>query len=125
MPLPELIVDKFYDENRENIYYISPENLNQLKFVKVNSFSKATIKNCKVTNLTSFNLQCLYNTLEKGSSATITIDQPILVLQEYDSNSIISNAELAGFKNIKTGKVNTFCEDLGSKIETIYLVLTK
>ena len=125
MSSTELIVDTDSDNNLENIYYLSPDNLNQLKFVRPNSFSRATIRNCNVTNLTSYNLQSLFNSLEKGSSATITIDQPVLVLQEYDANSIIANAEYAGFKNIKTGKANAFCQGLGTKIDTINIILTK
>ena len=74
MPSPELIVDNEIDENKENAYFIDPENLKQLKFVRPNSFSKATIRNCNVTKLTSYNLQSLFNALEKGSTATIIID---------------------------------------------------
>ena len=53
------------------------------------------------------------------------IDQPVLVLQEYDANAIIANAELAGFKDIKSGNVNAFCPGLGTKVETITLTLKK
>ena len=56
MSSTELIVDTDFDNNLENIYYLSPDNLNQLKFVRPNSFSRATIRNCNVTNLTSYNL---------------------------------------------------------------------
>ncbi len=125
MPLPELIVDTEVDPEKENVYYLAPENLKQLRFIKPNSFSKATIRNCNVTNLTGYNLQSLFNALERGSSATITIDQPVLVLQEYDANAIIANAELAGFKDIKSGNVNAFCPGLGTKVETITLTLKK
>ena len=121
----ELIVDKEVDPDKENAYYIAPENLKQLRFVKPNSFSKATIRNCNVKNLTSYNLQSLFNSLEKGSSATIIIDEPVLVLQEYDANAIVANAELAGFKNIKSGRTFAFCHGLGTKVETISLTLTK
>ena len=121
----ELIVDKEIDPDRDDAYFIAPENLKQLRFVKPNSFSKATIRNCSVTNLTSYNLQSLFNSLEKGSSATIVIDEPVLVLQEYDANAIIANAELAGFKNIKSGNMNAFCQGLGTKVETITLTLRK
>ena len=121
----ELIVDKEVDPDKENAYYIAPENLKQLRFVKPNSFSKATIRNCNVKNLTSYNLQSLFNSLEKGSSATIIIDEPVLVLQEYDANAIVANAELAGFKNIKSGSTFAFCHGLGTKVETISLTLTK
>ncbi len=121
----ELIVDKEIDPDKDDAYFIAPENLKQLRFVKPNSFSKATIRNCSVTNLTSYNLQSLFNSLEKGSSATIVIDEPVLVLQEYDANAIIANAELAGFKNIRTGNTTAFCPGLGTKVETITLTLTK
>ena len=121
----ELIVDKEVEPDKEDVYYIAPENLKQLRFVKPNSFSKATIRNCNVKNLTSYNLQSLFNSLEKGSSATIIIDEPVLVLQEYDANAIVANAELAGFKNIKSGSTFAFCHGLGTKVETISLTLTK
>ena len=125
MPSPELLVDKELSTDKENIYFISPDNLNQLRFVKASSFSKATIRNCNVTNLTSYNLQSLFNSLEKGASATIIIDQPVLVLQDYDASTITANAELAGFKNIKTNSVNAFCEGLNSNVETISITLIK
>ena len=125
MPLPELIVDTEVDPEKENVYYLTPENLKQLRFIKPNSFSKATIRNCNVTNLTAYNLQSLFNSLERGSTATIVIDEPVLVLQEYDANAIVANAELAGFKNIRSGNVNAFCPGLGTKVETITLTLTK
>ena len=121
----ELIVDKEIDPDKDDAYFIAPENLKQLRFVKPNSFSKATIRNCSVTNLTSYNLQSLFNSLEKGSSATIVIDEPVLVLQEYDANAIIANAELAGFKNIRTGNTTAFCPVLGTKVETITLTIKK
>ena len=121
----ELIVDKEVDPDKENAYYIAPENLKQLRFVKPNSFSKATIRNCNVKNLTSYNLQSLFNALVKGSSATIIVDEPVLVLQEYDANAIVANAELAGFKNIKSGSTFAFCHGLGTKVETISLTLIK
>ena len=121
----ELIVDKEIDPDKDDAYFIAPENLKQLRFVKPNSFSKATIRNCSVTNLTSYNLQSLFNSLEKGSSATIIIDEPVLVLQEYDANAIVANAELAGFKNIKSGSTFAFCHGLLTRAETISLTLTK
>ena len=54
MPSPELIVDTEVDQTKENAYFLAPDNLKQLRFVKHNSFSKATIRNCNVTNLTAY-----------------------------------------------------------------------
>ena len=125
MPSSELIVDKEVDQSKEDAYYLLPENLNQLRYVRPNSFSKATIRNCNVTNLTSYNLQSLFNSLEKGSDATIIIDQPVLVLQDYDANAIAANAEFAGFKNIRFGETKAFCPGLGTTVETISITLVK
>ena len=125
MPSTELLVDTENDSSNEDLYFISPENLNQLRFVRPSSFSRATIRNCHVSHLTSYNLQSLFNSLKKGCSATITLDEPVLVLQEYDMKSIMANAELAGFKSIKTGNTNAFCQGLGTKVNTITITLTK
>ena len=125
MPSTELLVDSEYDSSNEDIYFITPENLNQLRFVRPSSFSKATIRNCHASHLTSYNLQSLFNSLKKGCSATITLDEPVLVLQEYDMKSIIANAELAGFKGVKTGNTNAFCKGLGTKVNTVTITLTK
>ena len=125
MPSTELLVDSEYDSSNEDIYFITPENLNQLRFVRPSSFSRATIRNCHVSHLTSYNLQSLFNSLKKGCSATITLDEPVLVLQEYDMKSIIVNAELAGFKGVKTGNTNAFCKGLGTKVNTVTITLTK
>ena len=125
MPSTELLVDSEFDSSNDDLYFITPENLNQLRFVRPSSFSKATIRNCHVSHLTSYNLQSLFNSLKKGCSATITLDEPVLVLQEYDMKSIIVNAELAGFKGVKTGNTNAFCKGLGTKVNTVTITLTK
>ena len=122
----ELIVDAKDDlEKKENIFYVSPERLNQLKLVQINSFIKATVKNCPVNYLTSFNLQYIYNSLKQKSTCTIYIDQPIAVMQDYDKQTIQANATLAGFTNIKTGTATVMSEKLKSKMETITVILTK
>ena len=122
----ELIVDKKDDlENKDNIFFVTPERLNQLKLVTSNSFYKATIKNCPANLLTSFNLQYIYNSLKSNASCTIFIDQPIAVMQDYDKQTIQSNATLAGFTNIKTSTANIMNEKLKAKMETITVILTK
>ena len=122
----ELIVDRKDDlEKKENIFFVTPERFYQLKVVSSESFYKATIKNCPVDFLSSFNLQYLFNSLKKNASATIFIDQPILVMQDYDKQTIQANATLAGFTNIKTSSASVMNEKLKSKIETITVILTK
>ena len=116
----ELIVDKTDNlEKKENVFFVTPERLNQLKVVSSDSFYKATIRNCPVNFLTSFNLQYIYNSLKKNASATVFIDQPILVMQDYDKQTIQANATLAGFTNIKTSTASVMNEKLKTKIETI------
>ena len=122
----ELIVDKKDDlENNSNIFFVTPERLNQLKLVTSNVFYKATIKNCPANFLSSFNLQYIYNSLKPGASCTIFIDRQIAVMQDYDKQTIQANATLAGFTNIKTSTANIMNEKLKAKMETITIILTK
>ena len=122
----ELIVDRKDDlEKKDNIFFVTPERLYQLKVVSSESFYKATIRNCPSNFLSSFNLQYLFKALKKNASATIFIDQPILVMQDYDKQTIQANATLAGFTNIKTSSASVMNEKLKSKIETITVILTK
>ena len=122
----ELIVDRKDDlEKKDNIFFVTPERLYQLKVVSSESFYKATIRNCPANFLSSFNLQYLFKALKKNASATIFIDQPILVMQDYDKQTIQANATLAGFTNIKTSSASVMNEKLKSKIETITVILTK
>ena len=123
--MTELLVDREMDKEKEGVYFITPENLSQLRFVKTGSFSKATIRNCNVSYLTGYNLQSLFNSLQKDGYATIIIDQPVLVLQDYDENTIKANAELAGFKNIRSKEVKAYCQGLESEVETISITLIK
>ena len=122
----ELIVDRKDDlEKKDNIFFVTPERLYQLKVVSSESFYKATIRNCPANFLSSFNLQYLFKALKKNASATIFIDQPILVMQDYDKQTIQANATLAGFTNIKASSASVMNEKLKSKIETITVILTK
>ncbi len=85
----ELIIDKNDNlENQSNIFFVTPERLNQLKLLTSNVFYKATIKNCPVNFLSSFNLQYIYNSLKTSASCTTFIDQPIAVMQDYDKQTI-------------------------------------
>ena len=122
----ELIVDKKDEiENQENIFFVTPERLYQLKVVNNESFSKGTIKNCPISFLTSSNLQYIYNSMGKNASVTIFIDQPILVMQDYDKQTLKANATLAGFNNIKDSKAFIMNDKLKTKMETVTVILTK
>ena len=124
MPKTELVIDKESDDS-ENSYFLQSDRVNQLQYVSTNSFTKATIKNCPAKYLNPFNLQCLFHSLQLGGSATIFVDQPVLVMQEYDADAIIANAELAGFKNIETDEANIFCPGLQHNVDVIKIILTK
>ena len=125
MPSHELIIDTESVPKKEGVYFLTPDNLDQLKYVKQNTFSKATVRNCQVKKLTTAVLQSLYNSLIRGGTATIVVDEPVLVLQDYDANAIASNAEFAGFSDLKYSSTKTFCHGLGTQVDAVTLILTK
>ncbi len=69
--------------------------------------------------LTAYNLKGIFNSCKKESCATITIDEPVVVFQEYDKKAVMANVELAGFRGIKTGNTNTFLLGLWTKVNII------
>ena len=122
----ELIVDtKDTFEDEEDIFFTTPSHLSGLQYVKPNSFSKATIQNAHVDDLTAFALPQLFTTLKMGAKATIIISQPVMVMQEYDVKQVEANAILAGFENIQVVDAKFTEPKSGKELDTSALVLTK
>jgi hypothetical protein len=122
----ELVVDtKDTYEDEDDIFFTTPAHLSGLKFVKPNSFSKATIQNAHVDDLSAFALTQLFTTLQMGAKATIIISQPVLVMQEYDVKQVEANAVLAGFEDIQVVNAKFTEPKSGKELDTSALVLTK
>ena len=86
----------------ENIMYILPENLSSTKFIESNTFDSATIKDCKVTSITSLALSYIFRAMKPDGRVEIVISQPMTVMQSLDSKQIEAHCEHVGFEDIST-----------------------
>ena len=86
----------------ENIMFILPDNLNSIKFLEANTFDLATIKDCKITMITSLSLSYIFRAMKPEGRVEIIISQPMAVMQSLDSKQIEAHCEHVGFEDIST-----------------------
>ena len=115
--------DNYIDE--EDIFYIPGPHISELKCVRPNQFSEATIINTDVDYLTSYALSNLYTTLQPNAKVSIIISQPVAVMQEYDAKQVEANARLAGFNDIDMNSTSYTDPKSKREIPTTEVVLTK
>ena len=84
----------------ENIMFILPENLSSIKFLEANTFDLATIKDCKITTITSLALSYIFRAMKPEGRVEIIISQPMAVMQTLDSKQIEAHCEHVGFEDI-------------------------
>ena len=122
----ELIVDtQDTYEPDSNLFYLPGPHISMLKCVRPNQFESARIINTDVDYLTSYALANLYSTLKEGATVSITISQPVAVMQEYDAKQVEANARLAGFNDIQMNSTSYTDPKSGREIGTTEVVLTK
>ncbi len=92
--------DKYRGEN--DLFYIHPSRLDQLKYLKDQIFAGCEIRNTPVDQLSSMNMSHILKKMEHGAYVDVIICQPISVMQEYDSKQVEANAKLAGFTDFAT-----------------------
>ena len=122
----ELIVDtQDTYEPDSNLFYLPGPHISMLKCVRPNQFESARIINTDVDYLTSYALANLFSTLKEGATVSITISQPVAVMQEYDAKQVEANARLAGFNDIQMNSTSYTDPKSGREIGTTEVVLTK
>ena len=84
----------------DNIMYILPDNLSSIKFIESNTFDSATIKDCKVSSITSLSLSYIFKVMKPEGRVEIIISQPMAVMQTLDSKQIEAHCEHVGFEDI-------------------------
>lgn len=113
----ELVVDT-QDRylNQENVFYIHPQRLAQVRFLENNKFSSCLIVNTRIEFLNSLNMKHLLRKLVPEAELEIQICQPISVMQELDAKQFEAIATHAGFRKIK------IVEDKKSNTYTVHCV---
>ena len=98
----ELIIDSEDTyKDLDNISYIHPSHLNMIKSLTSNQYSRVSIKNTNVDDISAYVLLNLYGKVKVGGQVEIIVYQPVAVMQFYDAKQLEANALLAGFADVK------------------------
>jgi hypothetical protein len=119
-----LAIDSVNDySDSQNVFHLHPQKIKQVECLAENFFEGAVVKNTATDTLASKYLFNIYKVLKSNKALQIYIDQPILVMQDFDVKQIESNAKLAGFNNIsvKSASINSN----GVVTKTMLITLTK
>ena len=109
----------------ENIMYILPDNLSSIKFVELNTFDSAIIKDCKVSSITSLSLSYIFRAMKPDGRVEIIISQPMTVMQSLDSKQIEAHCEHVGFEDISTEDTMYTDEKNNKQYPTVSVVCYK
>jgi hypothetical protein len=119
-----LAIDSVNDySDAENVFHLHPQKIQQVECLAEDFFNGAVVKNTATDVLVSKHLFNIYKALKPNKSVEIYLDQPILVMQEFDVKQIESNGKLAGFNNISTKTASS--NNNGKVTKTMVISLTK
>ncbi len=88
-------------------------------------FSACTIRNCDCDDIRPSALLGIYSSLKPGGAVTVTLSEPIAVMQPYEARMIEANAKLAGFEDIQTTDGTFFNEFSQKEDETLVISFVK
>lgn len=92
-----------YREQPE-VFYIHPCRIFSIRCVANNTFEGCTVQNSPVKDLSALNLVQVMEKMQPESTIEIIVDQPIVVMQDYDAKQIEANLKLAGFQDVTISK---------------------
>ena len=122
----ELIIDSEDTyKDIDNISYIHPSHLNMIKSLSSNQYSRVSIKNTKVDDITPYILLNLYGKLKTDAQIEIIVYQPVAVMQFYDAKQLEANALLAGFSDVKINDTTYVDYKTQRKMDTLSVSFVK
>lgn len=118
---------KYYHLEEENAIAVHPKKLSMLSLFEKDSFDKAIIMNSPTEFLKAHGFFNICRVLKLNSKCEVTIDQPIVVMQNLELSEIEAIAKLGGFSNIQKQTNETSIKQHGKdiKIQTAKLTMTK
>ena len=122
----ELIIDSEDTyKDLENISYIHPSHIGMIKSLQSNQYSRVSIKNTNVDDITPYILLNLYGKVKVGCEVEIIVYQPVAVMQFYDAKQLEANALLAGFSDVKINDTTYVDYKTQRKMDTLSVSFVK
>jgi hypothetical protein len=110
-----------------NIICLHPDKLHWLLNFEKGIFDKAVVRNCETAVLKGITFFYIARCMKPGTIIDVYVCQPISVVQPMDAKTIENNAQLAGFKDIKSKNIEEWISEGGKdvKVSTIRLTMVR
>ena len=120
-----MVIDREVGERDEGIFYLLPSEMSKSGLLNPEKFDSCEIKNVDVDDIRPSALLGILSSLKPNGRVSVTLCEPIAVMQPYEAKMVEANARLAGFTDIRTSPGTFFNKFSNQDDETLCVTFTK
>ena len=120
-----MVIDSEVNERDEGIFYLLPSEMSKSGLLNPEKFDSCGIRNVEVDDIRPSALLGILSSLKPNGRVSVTLCEPIAVMQPYEARMVEANAKLAGFVDIKTSPGTFFNKFSNQEDETLVITFTK
>ena len=120
-----LVIDSEVNERDEGIFYLLPSEMSKSGLLNPEKFESCEIRNVDIDDIRPSALLGILSSLKPNGRVTVTLCEPIAVMQPYEARMVEANAKLAGFTDIKTYEGTFFNKFSNKEGETLCITFVK
>ena len=120
-----MVIDSEVGERDEGIFYLLPSEMSKSGLLNPEKFDSCEIRNVEVDDIRPSALLGILSSLKPNGRVSVTLCEPIAVMQPYEAKMVEANARLAGFTDIKTSPGTFFNKFSNKEDETLCVTFTK
>ena len=119
-----MVIDSEVNERDEGIYLL-PSEMSKSGLLNPEKFDSCEIRNVEVDDIRPSALLGILSSLKPNGRVSVTLCEPIAVMQPYEARMVEANAKLAGFTNIRTSPGTFYNKFSNKEDETLCVTFTK
>ena len=120
-----MVIDTEINERDEGTFYLLPSEMSKSGLLNPEKFDSCDIRNVDVDDIRPSALLGILSSLKPNGRVSITLCEPIAVMQPYEAKMVEANAKLAGFTDIKTSPTTFFNKYSNREDDTLCITFTK
>ncbi len=120
-----MVIDSEVNERDEGIFYLLPSEMSKSGLLNPEKFDSCEIRNVDIDDIRPSALLGILSSLKPKGRVTVTLCEPIAVMQPYEARMVEANAKLAGFTDIKTYDGTFFNKFSNKEDETLCITFVK
>ena len=120
-----LVIDSEVGERDEGIFYLLPSEMSKSGLLNPEKFDTCEIRNVDVDDIRPSALLGILSSLKPNGRVSVTLCEPIAVMQPYEAKMVEANARLAGFTDIRTLPGKFYNKFSNKDDETLCITFTK